>query len=90
MGTIDPDATALQAARARSSSIWGDGTLHMWGSIRGKAHPLPRNAQSNGQHFSGAMEETSGQKVQKGEHTTLAVFSYTLVFVSVALPSFWM
>ena len=28
----------------------------MWGSIRGKAHPLPRNAQSNGQHFSGAME----------------------------------
>ena len=33
-----------------------DGTLHMWGSIRGKAHLLPRNAQSNGQHFSGALE----------------------------------
>ena len=37
----------------------------MWGSIRGKAHPLPRNAQSNGQHFSGAMEEMSrGFKMQ--------------------------
>ena len=37
---------------------WGDGTLHM-GSIRGKAHRLPDNAHSNGQHFSGAMEEMS-------------------------------
>ena len=35
---IDKDATALRAARARSSSI-------------------------------GAMEETSGQKVQKGKHS---------------------
>ena len=26
------------------------------GSIRGKAHTLPDNAHSNGQHFSGAME----------------------------------
>jgi hypothetical protein len=61
----DIDATALRAARARSSSIQGgDGTLHMWGSIRGKAHHLPRNTQSNGQHFSGAMDEMS-QKVQK-------------------------
>ena len=74
---IDKDATALRAARARSSSIGvcekggdgvqpmlhrGDGTLHMWGLIRGKAHPLPRNAQSNGQRFSGAMDEMS----QKG------------------------
>ena len=36
------------------------------GSIRGKAHRLPDNAHSNGQHFSGAMDESSGKgsKVQ--------------------------
>ena len=37
----------------RSANQWGDGTLHV-GSIRGKAHPLPHNTQSNGQHTSGA------------------------------------
>ena len=47
---------------------WGDGTLHMWGSIRGKAHPLPRNAQSNGQHFSGAMERYTVGSIRRKAH----------------------
>ena len=46
----------------------GDGTLHM-GSIRGKAHRLPDNAHSNGQHFSGAMEEMSGKVQNASTHT---------------------
>ena len=50
------------------------------GSIRRKAHPLPHNTHSNGQHTSGAMDESS-----KGEHTEEASFSYTLVLVSVAV-----
>ena len=54
---MDKDATALRAARARSVSIGAmERYTNMWGSIRGKADHLPRNAQSNGQHFSGAME----------------------------------
>ena len=40
----------------RSANQWGDGTLHV-GSICGKAHRLPDNAHSNGQYFSGALDE---------------------------------
>ena len=40
----------------------------MWGSIRGKAHPLPRNAQSNGQHFSGAMERYTVGSIRRKAH----------------------
>jgi len=65
---IDKDATALRAARARSSSIHGgDGTLHM-GSIRRKAHPLPQNAHSIGQYSSGAMEDMSGKVQNESTH----------------------
>ena len=38
---------------------WGDGTLHM-GSICGKAHNLPDNAHSNGQHSIGRWNVTHG------------------------------
>ena len=51
---------------------WGDGTLHM-GSIRGKAHRLPDNAHSNGQHFSGAMDESSGKGSKTQAHISSGV-----------------
>ena len=48
---------AHSSRSVQGSVQWGDGTLHV-GSIRGKAHILPDDAHSNGQHFSGAMDVT--------------------------------
>ena len=63
----DTDTTALRAARANVKHQRGNGTLRM-GSIRGKAHRLPDNAQGNGQHFSGAMDELSGKVQSASTH----------------------
>ena len=43
------------------------------GSIRGKAHFLPDNAHSNGQHSSGAMDESSGKGSKMQAHITSGV-----------------
>ena len=43
------------------------------GSIRRKAHTLPDNAHSNGQHFSGAMDESSGKGSMMQAHRTSGV-----------------
>ena len=56
----DVESSTLQAKKWSVTFHRGDGTLHM-GSIRGKAHILPDNTHSNGQHFSGAMEDMSRQ-----------------------------
>ena len=80
---IDAESSTLpgKASAALVTFQRGDGTLHMWGSIRGKIHRLPRNARSNGQHFSGALEDGS-----KSERTYFALFWYTFELVSVASP----
>ena len=58
---FDMDATALRAARARSSYIHrGHGRLHAWVRFGDKTHgALPRYT-ANSEHTIGAMDESSG------------------------------
>ena len=43
------------------------------GSIRRKAHPLPDSAHSTGQHFSGAMDESSGKGSKMQAHISSGI-----------------
>ena len=53
--SVDKDATALRAARARSSSI-GAMERYTWVRFAGKLTPCHTHSHGNGQHTSGAME----------------------------------
>ena len=64
---IDKDATALRAARARSSSI-GAMERYTWVRFAGKLTPCHTHSHGNGQHTSGAMEEMSGNVQNASTH----------------------
>ena len=82
--SVGLDATALRAARARSSSI-GAMERYRWVRFVGKLTPCHTHTHGNSQHTSGAMDESSG-KVQRCKHTSVAVLSWILQSSKLATP----